>query len=262
MIRPIYERLGIQTDLDQEKQRFINRIRNRLEILDTNIWRQGETSYNDLLKSLVFCLGEGEGNNSLTQFIERKSFQDVLVFCEVLHKVLRPPHLRDFYEAVEAAIDLSVIDLGVTYKNGEFYPQGAKELGETLLVETMDWLKDSPDARDGFSGALKEYLKKDYPDAITKSFSSLESLVKSFLGRDSGLENLISDLLKALKLSNEWKAMLTHFCKYAHEYSSRHGKRDGQNSNPNPSEVESYIYLTGLIMRLIIRAIKDTEGTV
>jgi HEPN domain-containing protein len=251
MLKAIYERLGIQTNLDKEKARFIARIKTLLSDHDADMRRYSSSHY-QLIRRLIFILGEDEYKNHLPDFVNSKPFEEVLLFCETLLSVLKEPHHRDFYSAVETALDLSVIDLGVMFKEGKFYLQGAKELDEKLVLETLDWLKGFPEAKEGFDGALKEYLNKDYPDAVTKAFSSLESLVKTCLGRDAGLENLIPDLLKKLKLSREWKAILVNYCAYAHEFGSRHGKKDGRSTKADPNEVEAYIYFTGLIMRLII----------
>ena len=77
---------------------------------------------------------------------------------------------------ITQAIDESAIDLGVAYKNGKFYRTGAKELDQTLVIETLDWLKEFPVTQNTFDEALREYLRKDYADTVTKCYSALESL--------------------------------------------------------------------------------------
>ena len=85
-------------------------------------------------------------------------------------------------------------------------------------------LNDYPKAKFFFEGALKKSFRKDYPNAITKSYSALESMVKTFLNNNTNLNKNISKLLEKNNLADQWGKILFNFCDYAHEFSSRRVK--------------------------------------
>ncbi len=58
-------------------------------------------------------------------------------------------------------------------------------------------------------------------------------------------------LIKALKVSEEYKSILTKYIEYANNV--RHAIEEGkQKPQPSNKEVESFIYLTGMFIRLAI----------
>jgi hypothetical protein len=251
-MKEIYERLGLSTDISSERSKFTNRIKlvanNISDLIDSH-------DYELINHQISFGLGSEE---DFIDFLDTADFNETLLWCEITLVALSEHNKKAFghlQKMITQAIHESAIDLGFMYKDGKFYRTGAKELDQTLLIETLDWLKEFPVTRNTFDEALREYLRKDYADAITKCYSALESLVKEFLRSDRGLDKLVSELLSKLSLSDQWKDILVHFCNYAHEFGSRHGKRDSaQVKKLEQCEVEAYIYQTGLLMRLICLA--------
>ena len=136
--------------------------------------------------------------------------------------------------------------------------KGAKELDKKLILETLDWINDFPDTRKLFDGALKEYLLRDYADAITKCYSSIENLTQTFLKSTKTFENLVQDLISVLSLPQPWKSILNNYCDYAHKFSSRHGNA-GKKEPTKSKDVEAYIYFTGILIRLIIQTINESR---
>jgi hypothetical protein len=254
-MKEIYERLGLKTDIAKEKKKFVNRIKlvanNIADILPL-----GE--YGGIDYEVSFRLGLED--EDFVDHLDTLEFDETLLWCEAVLTALSAYDKRAFdymQEKIVQAIEEAVIDLGVIYKQGKFYCKGAGELDQTLVIETLDWLKEFPTTKGVFENALREYLRKDYPDAITKCYSALEGFAKEALRSSRSLDNLIPELLTKLVLSDQWKGILVHFCNYAHEFGSRHGKRDSAKTRElNPGEVEAYIYQTGLIMRLICRVYK------
>ena len=258
-MKEIYERLGLITDIASERTKFNNRMKlvanNIADILSIEV-------YDSIAHEVFFRLGSDE--EDFVSYLDTAGFDETLLWCEASLTALSAHNKRVFghlQKMINQAIEESVIDIGVMYRERKFYRTGAKELDQTLIIETLDWLKRSPATKDAFDEALREYLRKDYADAITKCYSALESLVKGFLRSDRGLDKLLPELLSKLSLSEQWRGILVHFCNYAHEFGSRHGKRDGVEARkPSPSEVEAYIYQTGLIMRLISETRNLHEG--
>ncbi len=264
MLKEIYNRLGISSSLEEEHQRFYQRILLTFEELNSKLLDYG-SDFDEILNEVCFNLGK-ENKGSFENILENETLEEYLIACEVILSVLSSLYdkvIYDFFSSrINRAIENSILDLGVIFdkKNDKFIIKGAKELDEKLILEPLDWLENYPIVKKSFSGALEEYLKKDYPDAITKAYSSLESLVKTFLDSDKRLDSLIPDLLKTLNFTKEWQSILVNYSKYAHEFSSRHGKKENKKSSPaEPIQAESYIYFTGLIIRIIIQSINEKK---
>jgi hypothetical protein len=162
---------------------------------------------------------------------------------------------------LKAAIDFSLVDLGITFENDMFIKTGAKELDKVAILEPLVWLDRYPNTKADFEGALKNYLTKDYGDATTRAYSALESLVKTVFNKNRTLENLIPTLLSLLSLPSQWSAILRNYCKFAHDFSTRHGKKEGKKKDlASEKDTEAYIYFTGLMIRLIIRTIAEKSN--
>jgi hypothetical protein len=260
MLKDIYKRLNLETDLKKEQDKFIKRIQLIFKKVDSKHHSCVGGPDNDLYNvsnKIAFQLGE-EKRDILEEYLDNPTIERVLTVIEIFLNVIKKA--QGFYSEneylplkIEETINLSIIDLGISFKNGKFYKKGAEELDEKLIFEPLEWLNDYPKTKIFFEGALKENLRKDYPDAITKSYSALESLVKTLLNNNKNLKKNIPKLLERLNLPDQWGKILFNFCDYAHEFSSRHGKEEGTKpSKINPEIVESYIYFTGLVIRLII----------
>ena len=105
------------------------------------------------------------------------------------HRVRRVPRLRD------PSLEESIVDLGVLLKNNKFYPKGAEELDTALILQPLDWLSTQPIARQYFEDALSDYLKRDFPDAVTKAYSSLEVWSRLTLTTTKPLQTTIQHCL-------------------------------------------------------------------
>lgn len=145
----------------------------------------------------------------------------------------------------------STIDLGIKWSKGMFYPSGAEELDEKLIEETYDWLTEFPNEKKDFQNAILNYTNKKYDDVIGNCYNAIEGLARHILGNKKVLDNNIEDLLRKLDLSQEWKSLLKNFIAYANEF-KRHASE--KRHKVNPSEVEAYLYFTGVLIRLIIQS--------
>lgn len=266
MFKNIYERLGLKADLEEEQNKFIK----RAIIVFREIEQQHKCPTGGpnkdlykLLNEISFILGE-DMKLRLVSFLEINDIfptigRTMLVLEVILSSLKATSIFRNDYTLLKTKImeslDYSIIDLGISFKDDKFYRKGAEELDEKLILEPLEWLKKYPKAKELFSGALREILKKDYPDSITKAYSALESIVKTVLGNNKNLKDNTESLLKLISLPKQWGKILHNFCEYAHEFSSRHGKSETtkiKQEEANPEIAEAYIYLTGLVIRLII----------
>ena len=257
MLKDIYKRLNLFTTLEEEKKKFRKRIEGILKEIHSNLGYETQ----DFLCKIAFELGEDQ-KSSLQSYLLPYSFKRTLFVSEAFLDVLREKNHRVeaeyFRRKIEKAIHLSVIDLGIHFKEGKFFLKGAKELDEKLILENLEWLRNYPDSKVKFENALEYYFRKEYPDAITNAYSALEGITKVFLARDIRLDKkeVKIELLKKLNLDSHWSGIVNNYCKIAHEFSSRHGKKEQKEQILEVELVEFYIYITGVFIRLISQKIK------
>ncbi len=263
MLKDIYERLGIGTDLEEEQRKFFNRLYLTLQVV-SNTYPYNRT-HRGLYNAVAYELGVDVRYSFESYFDSDYSdgFYYNLAVAETILIVFRryasmKTACEVFKESLQGAFERSAVDLGITFENDIIIKTGVSELDNVAVLEPLDWLSKYPTTRGYFESALKYYLAKQYPDAMTNAYSALESLAKTVLGRERTLDNLIGELLSYLTLPTQWSSILGHFCHIAHEDSSRHGESEGNNGNDiDPKYAEAYIYFTGLMIRLIIRTKED-----
>jgi len=262
-IRDIYKRLGIETNLKEERGKVNRRLKIIFTYIEDNLLPrpypvrymlqmvQGDPNIYHLVKSLADTTEEDTLEYNLS----------VAANLITILKELGEEKACTFLQSqLTGAINLSPIDLGITFENDMFIKSGAKELDKAAMLEPLQWLNSYPTTKKLFESALRYYFTKNYPDAITNVYSALESLVRTVLTSDRTLDNLISALLSLLSLPPPWSAILKNYCDFAHEFSTRHGKQEGETRvDVPPKDVEAYIYFTGLMIRLIIRTVGRSE---
>ncbi len=262
MLKDIYQRLGLETDLNKEKTKFYRRINMSVKlVIDPFHNSENYETYEEIKDELKFKLGEMEMVYIDDYFTKIRTFEEYLMVYEIFLNILNKfssSSYEEFKKRIKEAINESAIDLGIVFENDKFMLKGAEELDKKLILETLDWINDYPNTRELFDGALKEYLLGDYADAITKCYSSIENLAQTFLNSDKSLDNLVQDLLRELNLPQQWKSILNNYCDYAHKFSSRHGNA-GNKEPVKFKDVEAYIYFTGILIRLIIQTINEIE---
>jgi hypothetical protein len=82
--------------------------------------------------------------------------------------------------------------------------------------------------------------------AITNAYSAIEGLTRVILGNEKNFENNSNTLVDFLELPGEYKNIVHYYKQIAHNYSSRHAGEEFSHA-----ETEAFVYLTGLLMRLI-----------
>ncbi len=279
-LKKIYEQLGLSASYEEEATRFNERLR---IILDEYYIRLKETAYYEpLIKKFAFLAGISDYYGvtlgryyfyPLTTFFDKGGGERLPRNLAKLSMLLSASstgfsdefanlYFQPFVGRVQELFETSVVDIGY-FLNGEtILKAGAKELDEKLILDSLSWLSDYREARELFENSLRHYLSKAYRDAITNAYSSLESLVKTFLRSQKRLDSqeAKTELLKKLKLEGEWGKLLFNFSQIAHEFSSRHGKAEGkQSSKIAPDLVEFYLYMTGTFIRLIVQRIRQAS---
>jgi hypothetical protein len=272
-VKDIYINLGIEPDYKKEIEKTNKRLYQAVCWVDSELTKRGQGE----VKSRIFELIGDIPRRHLENFIEyqypeesEKALMENLYFISfVLNALEKKCSYKEivytFTDKVEEILEsFPLLDLGYRFKEGQIIKSGADGLDDILIIENLKWLENYPNTREFFSKSLENYFRKNYPDSITNAYSSLEGIVKTILNTDGRLDNekTRKELLKKLNLGSDWGQILFHFSKIAHEFSSRHGKKDTNNLNNKSREilgedlVEFYIYITGTFIRLISRRIK------
>ena len=113
----------------------------------------------------------------------------------------------------------------------------------------MEWLVNFPNEREDYLKALTGYTNKRLDDVIINCYLAVEGIARDILGNKKTLDNNREELIKKIGLSQEWKALLSNFINYANEF-KRHASE--KRHSLNPIEVEAFLYLSGVLLRMAI----------
>ena len=276
----IYQQLGWNVKYENEVKKFNNRILLTVDNFHSKVYKGGdyEYIYPSLIKEFAFLLGEseyygyslGEKNYfELIRFFEGEedtfltNIKNLTLLLEAARKTLVVRYSKYYtflLGEIKKVFEITPVDIGYLFTGETIIKKGATALDEKLIIENLTWLADYPNAKQLFENSLKHYLTKHYQDAITNAYSSLESLAKTYLSSDKRLDadEIKNNLVKNLGLEDDWKRLLHYYCNLAHEFSSRHGKKESGEKSDLPLELtEFYIYVTGTFIRLIIQRINS-----
>ncbi len=271
-LKEIYKSLNLSTTYQQEIRRFNNRLVTVIAELDGELETHDEiydqTYYDEgILNKLLFELGVGAFSASriCTLFYrgddEDRGLQSNIFRLSALLSVLSeyklsPPVMHKFLRGIAQVFDRQVIDLGYMFEDNTIIKTSAKELDEKLVIDVLQWLACCPDSRDKFAHALEYLLRKKYSDAITNAYSSLEGVVKFFLGSSARLDSNTTRVkfITELGLESYRGQLLNHYCQIAHEFSSRHGRlTQTAPQNVDKDAADFYVYITGSFLRFILK---------
>ena len=284
-LNKIYQQLGWNVKYEDEVKKFNNRILLTVDNFRSKFYegRDYEYIYPNLIKEFAFLLGESEyyryGSDrhglegkyyfELKEFFKDKAdtfltnIKNLTLLLEAARKTLVVRYSKYYtflLGEIKKVFEITPVDIGYLFTGETIIKKGATELDEKLIIENLTWLADYPNAKQLFENSLKHYLTKHYQDAITNAYSSLESLAKTYLSSDKRLDadEIKNNLVKNLGLEDDWKRLLHYYCNLAHEFSSRHGKKESGEKSDLPLELtEFYIYVTGTFIRLIIQKINS-----
>jgi hypothetical protein len=257
-----HKRFNIPIDLDDARTRFINRVVNTLEVYAPQVefvsLDHSTLSHDTERRAIAKELGKKyEREFCFSDYVE-DDFFTCLRALEALYK--KQPQLTQL--VLEDVMPLSEVDLGISWKDGVFWPSGAKLLDEALVNEPLQWLSDPKyhNVLVPFEKGLRDFLEANkYPerlaDTVTDMYEALEAMAKVVTGRPRrDLSSNAELFVSKLDLSAYYKKMLKDYISYASEF--RHALEEGEKRvPPQPQEVEALIYTTGLFIRLAIERI-------
>ncbi len=148
------------------------------------------------------------------------------------------------------------------WRDGVFWPSGAKLLDEALVNENLKWLADKGyhDVLGPFEKGLRHFLEAQQKperlgDTVTDIYEAVEALAKVVTGRDKDLSGNAELFISKLELSDYYRKMLKDYIDFACDY--RHAVKLGEKRKPlTRNEVEAFIYTSGLFIRLAVQQIR------
>lgn len=213
--------------------------------------------------NISYHYGGGDLIYPSPRYFTRDDFQITLLLIEIIYSYFsvfatdnyrKEEYLARINSAIEIAMD-QPLSLGIVWRDGRFYPEGAKDLTEKLVSDVLVWLADFPkasslykNALDHYSQSLKDYIKRK--DVISNAFQAVEELTRIFLKNDKAFDNNFEELVEKLKLNSHWKQILNRYKEISKEF-GRHPGRAG-NFIPDQEDTEAFLYLSGLLMRLML----------
>jgi hypothetical protein len=168
--------------------------------------------------------------------------------------------LRERLETlIRRLLNESEVDLGIRWESGQSIRSGATLLDEKLVNDQLHWIRACgyETVRLPFEKGLGHFLHASarpelLSDVITDMYEAVEALAKIVTNRpDRDLSANRELFLSKVKASDEYKQLLKDYIDYANRF--RHA---GQEGRPRPDlsakETESFIYLTGVFIRLAV----------
>ena len=253
------ERFAIDVNLEEARRRFVNRVYNRaylsffLDLSDNERYR--------IHKEIVSAIGvKYQFRENLSDQIGNDYHRN-LQALEVLYNSIDDSYYRDkANNLIVSLLEESEVDLGIRWENGRFIKSGAKILDDKLVNDVLHWLRDSAyiSVINPFKKGIKHFLHSEtrpelLSDVITDMYESLEALAKIVTNHpNKDLSSNRELFISKVKASSGYKKLLAEYINYANEF--RHAAEEGKTKpSLNPAEVESFIYLTGVFIRLAMQ---------
>ncbi|NLR62600.1 hypothetical protein HGH93_31200 [Chitinophaga polysaccharea] len=195
------------------------------------------------------------------QTLAKEDFYEAMkVTCALYNYFKRVGDSMSFYEldqAIPHIIGLSTTDIGVRWVDGFFYPNNIPEIDHAAVDETLSWLSDFPAAKKDMQNAFTNFSAGKTEQVPPLCFTALENIIQKKTGLNKPLHDcaLHKALFQKINVSDNWRQFLVKFVDYANDY-GRHGKNPDRHS-VDRDEVESFLYLSCIMLRMIIRKIPN-----
>jgi hypothetical protein len=262
-VSPFHQRFNLEVGIDEARNRFVNRVINKVD-QDLGYLEQPIMSghYQEATYNAAIKLGVKYSQYFPFSHYASHNFHNCLIALEAIYEVFVAKSSREaenLSNLIQYAISLSETDLGIEWRDGVFWPSGAKLLDEALVNENLKWLADKgyQDVLVPFEKGLRHFLEATQKperlgDTVTDVYEAVEALAKRVTGRDRDLSENAELFISKLKLSEHYKKMLKDYIEYANDY--RHAAKLGKEKKPLlRNEVEAFIYTSGLYIRLAVQ---------
>ena len=257
-------RVDRKTQLDEAKRRFVVRVS---EEIFTDLFSASLPTFKRVFATV---LGKRytSAMASLEEYID-PGFEGTLQGLEAFYTAysMRFPSDVEGLEAlssqIHALLKESEVDLGVRWDSGQFILTDPTCLDESLINDVLGWLqeKQAPNVLAPYRRGLMHFLNGEkYPemlaDIVIDMYTSFEALVKNITYADLSTSQEL--FINKIKVSEHYKNVLREYIKYAH--TCRQAVQLGKIPLAlSIHEVESFIYLTGVFIRLALTTVSSSR---
>lgn len=257
-------RFDINIDINEAREYFVGRAITQLECIlpDMNLFQTMDNNNRHYLRRASYALGRVYYGRVKLERVIGGDFWNIIRVLESVYNYAIELHNPDQAKVIGALINRLIedsdIDLGIIWRGGMFWPSGAALLDEELVNRNLQWLADKKyDAvKNPFVKGLRHLLESNknpalLSDVITDVYESLEAMAKVVVGNDDELSGNRDRFISALGLNEYYKRLFSEYIKYGCQY--RHAAKGGTIKKlPKRNEVEAFLYMTGLFLRLSI----------
>lgn len=258
-----FEKLfDFKSSIEEEQKRFVNRINNLVFSTFESTFASNPLKFNTTYKMVCYHLGADLNDLQYTAKISGTRLKFISLSQNDFLKTLRVlvalyASLNDttteknlVNDCIIDSLKKSLINIGVRWVDGQFYPSGDAILDKALIESSMGLLDNYPNEKKDLKNALDNYNANSLYGVVENCYLAVEGISRELLQNNKTLDNNIEELLKHIQLSKYWGTIFYNYTKFAHEY-RRHA---GENRHDLQSEeVEAFLYLTCLIIRCALR---------
>ena len=115
-------------------------------------------------------------------------------------------------------------------------------------------MNDFPNEKKDLQIALSNYQAGQVYGVVENCYNLIEGVSQKLLNNKKSLENNKIELLNLFPNRDHWGTILANYIKYAHDYRRHSGEN---RHNLKPAEIEGFLYLTCIMVRLLIRSINE-----
>lgn len=260
-LRSIYQKLGLSINLENSQKMFIDRINNLL--FYSKSFNNDYFQINNLY--FQFC------NEAMIKYVEyldlkfvfeqTKDFQQYLINLQILLKILLDKNKNEYdilISLIKSTLDDIPYNLGYSLKKikNDFYiiPLSCQILDKDIVEDVLNFI-DSPEKLliyKPYAKGLKEFLESKNNNEKSKNvirdmYESLEALAKFICKNGKDLSSNCELFIKTIKVNDYYKKILKNYIDFSNEY--RHPPKKPGNQLTE-KEIESFIYFTGIFIRL------------
>lgn len=259
MPRKFHERFGIDLGVEEAKGRFVNRVLNFLldQVLVSVDVHNGRNARTSLEQHICQKLGERFTGVGGLATILGQNFDKSLRAMEALYS--HPNHKDTANAGVHAILAESEIDIGIRWQDGSFLPSGAPVLDQALIDDVLGLIQfaEFQGINQAFTKGLHHLLnslsnRALLSDVVADMYEALEALGKIVCRNDKDLSTNREALVANLNLNDHYKKILKEYVEYANDFHRHAGDRGQAKPLPSHREVEGFMYLTGLIIRMAL----------
>src|SRR5262249_781538 len=143
--------------------------------------------------------------------------------------------------------------------NERFLQSGAPELDKALVTDPLNLLAkpEYQGVSDPFKKGLNHFLhstKKHelLADVLTHMHEALEALAKIVGKNNNAVSVNRESFISNVDLADPYKRMLKEYIEYANKFGRHAGPQGKPKPLPSRKEVEAFMYLTGLFIRVAL----------